>query len=129
MITALFVLGALAWAAAGFAIGRLTARPREPQTDVEHADSVHDAARQFNIALHNARAAGLNPSMTLAPIDDELAPGLRPIVVGVARGTVPIRRTLTRELDPPDLGCTLPPPGWYCSREPGHEGACPARPR
>lgn len=28
---------------------------------------------------------------------------------------------------PPDLGCKLPPAGWYCSREPGHEGACPAR--
>lgn len=28
---------------------------------------------------------------------------------------------------PPDLGCPLPPPGWYCSREPGHEGPCPAR--
>jgi hypothetical protein len=28
---------------------------------------------------------------------------------------------------PPDQGCPLPPPGWYCSRPPGHEGACPAR--
>lgn len=25
---------------------------------------------------------------------------------------------------PPDLGCTLPPEGWYCSIEPGHEGPC-----
>ena len=24
--------------------------------------------------------------------------------------------------------CTLPPPGWYCTREPGHEGPCAALP-
>jgi hypothetical protein len=24
--------------------------------------------------------------------------------------------------------CPLPPPGWWCSREPGHEGPCAARP-
>jgi hypothetical protein len=23
--------------------------------------------------------------------------------------------------------CELPPPGWWCSREPGHEGPCAAR--
>lgn len=23
--------------------------------------------------------------------------------------------------------CTLPPPGWWCSREPGHDGPCAAR--
>jgi hypothetical protein len=30
---------------------------------------------------------------------------------------------------PPDLGCTLPPPGsgYYCSIEPGHTGPCAAR--
>lgn len=28
---------------------------------------------------------------------------------------------------PPDLGCPLPPPGWWCSREPGHDGPCAAR--
>ncbi len=27
-----------------------------------------------------------------------------------------------------DQGCQLPPPGWWCSREPGHEGPCAARP-
>jgi hypothetical protein len=31
--------------------------------------------------------------------------------------------------DPPDQGCTLPPPHWYCSRKPGHDGPCAARPR
>lgn len=24
--------------------------------------------------------------------------------------------------------CTLPPPGWYCTRERGHEGPCAAHP-
>jgi len=24
--------------------------------------------------------------------------------------------------------CTVPPPGWVCSREPGHSGPCAARP-
>lgn len=28
---------------------------------------------------------------------------------------------------PSDQGCKLPPPGWWCSREPGHEGPCAAR--
>lgn len=23
-------------------------------------------------------------------------------------------------------GCQLPPPGWWCSREPGHDGPCAA---
>lgn len=26
-----------------------------------------------------------------------------------------------------DLGCSLPPPGWWCSRAAGHEGPCAAR--
>jgi hypothetical protein len=26
------------------------------------------------------------------------------------------------------IACTLPPPGWSCSREPGHDGPCAARP-
>lgn len=26
------------------------------------------------------------------------------------------------------LGCKLPPAGWWCSRAPGHEGPCAARP-
>lgn len=25
-------------------------------------------------------------------------------------------------------GCEVPPPGWWCSREPGHDGPCAARP-
>lgn len=28
---------------------------------------------------------------------------------------------------PPDLGCDLPPEGWWCSRPPDHEGPCAAR--
>ena len=28
---------------------------------------------------------------------------------------------------PADLGCKLPPRGWWCSREPGHDGPCAAR--
>jgi hypothetical protein len=27
---------------------------------------------------------------------------------------------------PQSQGCTLPPEGWYCTREPGHEGPCAA---
>lgn len=44
-----------------------------------------------------------------------------------------IRDFLNRHLpgatedDPVNRGCTLPPVGWYCSREPGHEGPCAAR--
>lgn len=26
----------------------------------------------------------------------------------------------------PDQGCKLPPEGWYCPREPGHDGPCAA---
>jgi hypothetical protein len=35
--------------------------------------------------------------------------------------------TTDREV-PPDQGCKLPRDGWYCSRKPGHEGPCAARP-
>lgn len=31
--------------------------------------------------------------------------------------------------EPDDQGCPLPPDGWWCSRKPGHEGPCAARPR
>lgn len=30
---------------------------------------------------------------------------------------------------PSDQGCEHPPPGWYCSRAPGHEGPCAAYPK
>jgi hypothetical protein len=30
---------------------------------------------------------------------------------------------------PPDQWCKVPPPGWWCSRDPGHEGPCAARPK
>lgn len=26
-----------------------------------------------------------------------------------------------------DLKCKMPPPGWWCSRTPGHDGPCAAR--
>jgi hypothetical protein len=29
--------------------------------------------------------------------------------------------------EPPWQGCEVPPDGWWCSREPGHEGPCAAR--
>jgi len=35
--------------------------------------------------------------------------------------TLPAERLLTGQ------GCELPPEGWWCSREPGHEGPCAAR--
>ena len=31
-------------------------------------------------------------------------------------------------LPPTDLGCALPPPGWTCTRMPGHDGPCAAYP-
>lgn len=123
------IIAPIVSAIAGFGWGRLSARPRDPETDVEHADALHERARDFNITMHNARAAGLNPTLVFAPIDDELDAGSRPIIAGLQRGTVAILRTLHQPLNPPDLGCTLPPPGWYCTREPGHEGACPTRQR
>jgi|SRR5579871_2792792 len=30
--------------------------------------------------------------------------------------------------EPRDQGCRRPPEGWWCSREPGHDGPCAARP-
>jgi hypothetical protein len=86
MIVTIYVLGCLCAAIGGFAFGRLTDRPREPQTDEEHAALVNDKATDLNLAMHNARAVGLNPCITISPIDDELAPALRPFIVGVQRG-------------------------------------------
>lgn len=40
-------------------------------------------------------------------------------------------KELVRYQFPPSMrkpGCTLPPAGWYCTREPGHEGPCAAWP-
>ena len=31
-------------------------------------------------------------------------------------------------MDTRDQGCTVPPEGWWCSRGPGHDGPCAARP-
>lgn len=76
------VLGALG----GASIARITDRPREPQTDEEHADLVHEKARDLNIAMHNARTVGLNPAIKISPIDADLAPGSRPLRVTVERG-------------------------------------------
>lgn len=40
-------------------------------------------------------------------------------------------KELTRYQFPPSMrspGCTLPPKGWYCTRESGHDGPCAAWP-
>lgn len=113
----------------GFAYARITDRPREPETDVEHADLVHAKAGELNQAMHNARVAGLNPTITLAGIDDELPANRRPLILGVQRDGIAVPRTMREELVPPDLGCRRPPAGWYCSLKPNHEGACAARQR
>lgn len=76
------MLGALG----GAAISRLTDRPREPQTDAEHADLVHEKARDLNLAMHNARTVGLTPAIKISPIDSDLPPGSRPLRVTVHRG-------------------------------------------
>lgn len=41
---------------------------------------------------------------------------------------MPASAALPRDPNPPNQGCTRPPIGWYCSREPGHKGPCAARP-
>ena len=33
------------------------------------------------------------------------------------------------EETPKDLGCESPPPGWFCTQSPGHEGPCTALPK
>lgn len=33
-----------------------------------------------------------------------------------------------KQPNPPPPRCMRPPPGWWCSREPGHSGPCAARP-
>lgn len=33
-----------------------------------------------------------------------------------------------KDSKPQDLGCGIPPAGWFCSRMPGHEGPCAAYP-
>lgn len=42
------------------------------------------------------------------------------------------RKVLERGMDGPDVVgptvCTVPPPGWYCTRVPGHDGPCAAHP-
>lgn len=37
-------------------------------------------------------------------------------------------KTLGVACEPPRGTCTVPPTGWWCSREAGHEGPCAARP-
>lgn len=75
------VLGVLA----GVAIGRITDRPREPQTDEEHAQLVELKAHELNIAMHNARMSGLNPAIQISPLDPDLSPSSRPLRVTVQR--------------------------------------------
>jgi hypothetical protein len=38
-----------------------------------------------------------------------------------------VPREQDTETLPLDLGCTMPPAGWWCSIEPGHDGPCAAR--
>lgn len=35
--------------------------------------------------------------------------------------------SMNANTSPNDQGCRLPPEGWWCSREPGHDGPCAAR--
>jgi hypothetical protein len=62
-------------------------RPRKPRTDAEHGTRVDHAARALNAALADARAAGLNPKVKVAPLDDELPRDARPFVGEVERLT------------------------------------------
>jgi len=39
-----------------------------------------------------------------------------------------VRRAFTFDDDAPWRGCEVPPDGWWCSREAGHEPPCAARP-
>jgi hypothetical protein len=35
---------------------------------------------------------------------------------------------LSAYVGPQDDNCQVPPPGWWCSRDPGHDGPCAAYP-
>lgn len=39
-----------------------------------------------------------------------------------------VMAAIARKVGPIDQGCRVPPPGWWCSRTPGHDGPCAARP-
>jgi hypothetical protein len=58
--------------------------------DEDHARNVLNCAQNLNAAMAAARAAGLNPTVRVKPIDDELAPNLRPFVAGVQRDGVDV---------------------------------------
>lgn len=93
--TILLSLFALALGAVGgFSVGRLTRPAREPETDTEHADYVNAKGRELNVALHNARAAGLNPAIRIAPVDVEKPAADRPLLVTVERGGETITRSV-----------------------------------
>lgn len=78
---------------AGLALEKLAAlRTRPPRTDQEHAQNVHRRAYQLNLALGDARAAGLNPAVKVSPIDPDILPGLRPFIATVERGGVTVER-------------------------------------
>lgn len=44
--------------------------------------------------------------------------------IRVARPNIAVRRPPRNQ--PPR--CEVPPPGWWCSRDPGHDGPCAAHP-
>lgn len=71
---------------------------RPPSTDQGHGENIARYAFGLNRAMHLARAAGLNPTLKLSPIDDELPPGSRPIIAGVERIPDASHRQLVREI-------------------------------
>ena len=56
----------------------------------------------------------------------------RPLLRHASRGLecepCMVRRAFTFDDDAPWQGCEVPPEGWWCSREKGHEPPCAARP-
>jgi hypothetical protein len=86
-ILALLIGAGLGWALALAFDPRLNWRA---VTDQDHARNITNSAGWLNEAMAAARAAGLNPTIHVKPIDDELAPHLRPFVGGVQRDGVDV---------------------------------------
>jgi hypothetical protein len=92
------------------------------------SDSFFDAHNKYSDDYPSARsafkAAYSSRDAEVAALKAEVA-ALKAVIEKAKK------HAMTREQDtdtlPLDLGCTMPPAGWWCSIEPGHDGPCAAR--
>lgn len=87
-----YLAGWLAALIVGFIIAQMLQRRKEawkPGTEHEHQANVHGCAWKLNVAMHHAREAGYNPTLKIAPMDNERGPGERPIIASVERASAP----------------------------------------